>query len=136
MVHCGNFPVSLSAEQGKFRRHFLFEDHSPGTYEAEIKGGEMSIVRFDGDNGEYSLLLGKAKGVQGPFTRGTYVWVEVDDWIKWERKLVEGPYVHHCVGIHANVIPVLYESSKYIKGFKLDLVDTTEDEIIDWLDCK
>jgi len=136
LFHCGNFPVSLSAEQGKFRRHFLFEDHSPGTYEAEIKGGEMSIVRFDGDNGEYSLLLGKAKGIQGPFTRGTYVWVEVDDWIKWERKLVEGPYVHHCVGIHANVIPVLYEASKYIKGFKLDLVDTTEEEIIDWLDCK
>ena len=60
----------------------------------------------------------------------------MDDWIKWERKLVEGPYVHHCVGIHANVIPVLYEASKYIKGFKLDLVDTTEEEIIDWLDCK
>ena len=61
------FRVSLSAEQGKFRRHFLFEDHSPGTYEAEIKGGEMSIVRFDGDNGEYSLFLGKAKGIQGQF---------------------------------------------------------------------
>lgn len=137
LFHCGNFPVSLAKEgDSRLRRHFLFDDHSPGTHEAEIRGGDITIVRFDGDHGEYSLLLGRAKGIEGPYTRGTYVWVEVDDWIKWERKLVEGPYVHHCVGIHADVIPVLYETSKYIKGFKLDLVDITEEEIVNWLDCK
>lgn len=137
LFHCGNFPVSLAKdEQPKLRRHFLFTDHSPGTFEAEIKGDDLTVLRFDGDHGEYSLLMGRAKGIAGPYTRGTYVWVEVDDWIKWERRLVEGPYVHHCVGIHADVIPVLYEAQKYIKGFKLDLVDTTQEEIIDWLDCK
>lgn len=36
----------------------------------------MTLARFDGDNGEYSLLLGNAKGVKGPYTKGTYVWVE------------------------------------------------------------
>ena len=24
-----------------------------------------------------------------------------------EAKIVEGPYIHHCVGIHENVVPVL-----------------------------
>lgn len=135
LFHCGNFPVSLACEgcNAAAQKHFLFDDHSPGTFEAKIKGGEMTIVRFDGDHGEYNLFMGHAKGIQGKYSRGSYVWVEVDDWVKWERKLVEGPYVHHCVGIHADVIPVLYEAVKYIPGIQLDLVDTTEDAIVHWL---
>lgn len=135
LFHCGNFPVSLCRDgcNATLEKHFLFDDHSPGTHEAEIKGGDMTIVRFDGDHGEYKLFLGHAKGVEGKYTRGSYVWVEVDNWVKWERKLVEGPYVHHCVGIHADVIPVLYEAMKYIPGIELDLVDTTEDDIVAWL---
>ena len=39
----------------------------------------MTILRFDGDNGEYSLLMGKAKTIPGPFNQGTYIWIEVDD---------------------------------------------------------
>jgi len=134
LFHCGNFPVSLSVEdKPKLRRHFLFDDHAPGTHEGEIKGGDMSIVRFDGDNGEYSLFLGKAKGIEGPYTRGSYVWIEVNDWPLWEERLIYGPYVHHSVGIHANVIPVLYEACKYIPGLTPDPVDPTEDEIRAWL---
>ena len=29
----------------------------------------MTLCRFDGDNGEYSLLLGNAKSVDGPYTK-------------------------------------------------------------------
>ena len=135
LFHCGNFPLSLAAEGEKpvLRRHFLFPDKCVGTVEHKIKGGEMTLLRFDGDNGEYKLLLGKAKGIEGPYTRGTYVWIEVDNWLKWERKLVEGPYVHHCVGVHHGVIPVLYEAIKYIPGISLDLVDVTEEEILGFL---
>lgn len=135
LFHCGNFPVSLGCEScnATFNNHFLFDDHAPGTHETEIIGGEMTILRFDGDHGEYKLFMGHARGIEGKYTRGSYVWVEVDDWVKWERKLVEGPYVHHCVGIHADVIPVLYEAIKYIPGIELDLVDTNVDEINDWL---
>lgn len=136
LFHCGNFPVSLAAEGEKpeLRKHFLFDSKCPGTVEHKIKGGDMTIVRFDGDGDDYKLLLGKAKGIEGPYTRGTYVWIEVENWLKWERKLVEGPYVHHCVGIHADVIPVLYEATKYIPGIEVDLLDITEEDIIDWLD--
>lgn len=134
LFHCGNFPVSLSVEdRPKLKKHFLFDDHAPGTHEGEIKGGKMSLCRFDGDHGEYSLFLGKAKGIEGPYSRGSYVWVEVNDWPLWEEKLVTGPYVHHTVGIHANVIPVLYEACKYIPGLKPDPVDPTEYEIQAWL---
>jgi hypothetical protein len=113
----------------KFRHHFLFDDHAPGTQESEIKGGNVSIVRFDGDHGEYSLFLGKAKGIKGAFTRGTYLWIEVNDWPLWEEKLVTGPYVHHCVGIHDDVIPALFEACKYIPGLNPDPVDPTKAEI-------
>jgi L-fucose isomerase-like protein len=134
LFHCGNFPVSLSVEnKPKLRAHFLSEGKNPGTHESEIKGGDMTLARFDGDHGEYQLFLGKARGIQGPYTRGSYVWVEVNDWPLWEEKLVKGPYVHHAVGVHANVIPALYEACNYIPGLTPDPVDPTEQEIQAWL---
>lgn len=135
LFHCGNFPVSLSVEKDKpkLRKHFLFDDHAPGTHEGEIKGGPMTLARFDGDHGEYSIFLGRAHGIEGPYTRGSYVWVEVNDWPLWEEKLVKGPYVHHAVGIHKDVIPVLYEACSYIPGLSPDPVDPTESEIQGWL---
>lgn len=134
LFHCGNFPVSLSVEgKPKLRKHFLFNDHAPGTHEGEIMGGGMTLARFDGDHGDYQLFLGRARGIQGPFTRGSYVWVEVNDWPLWEEKLVKGPYVHHAVGIHANAIPPLYEACNYIPGLTADPVDPTGQEIEAWL---
>ncbi len=134
LFHCGNFPVSLSVEdKPKLKKHFLFDSHAPGTHESQIRGGNMTLARFDGDHGEYQMFIGKAKGIEGPYTRGSRVWVEVNDWPLWEEKLVKGPYVHHAVGIHANVIPSLYEACQYIPGLKADPVDPTEQEIQAWL---
>ena len=45
-----------------------------------------------------------------------------------EAKIVEGPYIHHCVGIHEDVVPVLYEACKYI-GVKPDLYDDNEEAV-------
>ena len=78
--------------------------------------------------GEYSLLLGNAKGFEGPKAMGTYLWVEVENIKRLEAKLVEGPYIHHCVGIHKNVVPVLYEACKYI-GVTPDLYDPIEEDV-------
>ena len=41
---------------------------------------------------------------------------------------MEGPYIHHCVGIHENVVPVLYEACKYI-GVTPDLYDPIEEDV-------
>ena len=135
LQHCGPWPISLAKEgtKAKFCRPFAFADHCPGAVLAEIKGGEISILRFDGDNGNYSSLLGKAKGIEGPYTIGTYLWIEVENWTRLEDKLVTGPYVHHCVGIHNNVLPVIYEACKYIPGLAPDFYDDKEEEIKAWL---
>ena len=89
---------------------------------------DWTIRHPDIDNGEYSLLLGNAKGVDGPKGMGTYLWVEVENIKRLEAKIVEGPYIHHCVGIHKDVVPVLYEVCKYI-GIKPDLYDPIEEDV-------
>lgn len=126
LQHCGPWPRSCASGKPVIGYPLAF-DH-PGAVEAEAKHGEMTLCRFDGDNGEYSLLLGNARGVDGPYTKGTYVWVEVENLKRLESKLVEGPYIHHCVGIHKDVVPVLYEACKYI-GVKPDLYDDNEEEV-------
>ena len=124
LQHCGPWPVSVAAEKPKLTYPLAF-DH-PGSLTAEAKHGDVTLCRFDGDNGEYSLLLGRAKGVDGPKGMGTYLWVEVENIKRLEAKIVEGPYIHHCVGIHKDVVPVLYEACKYI-GIAPDLYDPIEE---------
>lgn len=126
LQHCGPWPVSVAREKAKLTYPLAFEH--PGSLTAEAKHGDVTLCRFDGDNGEYSLLLGRAKGVEGPKCMGTYLWVEVENIKRLEAKIVEGPYIHHCVGIHKDVVPVLYESCKYI-GVKPDLYDPIEEEV-------
>lgn len=126
LQHCGPWPISVAQEKPTIGYPLAF-DH-PGAVEAQAKHGKMTLCRFDGDNGEYSLLLGNATGIEGPYTKGTYVWIEVEDWKRLEDKLVCGPYIHHCVGIHKDVVPVLYEACKYI-GVKPDLYDPVEEEV-------
>ncbi|MBS5064488.1 MAG: L-fucose/L-arabinose isomerase family protein [Hungatella hathewayi] len=126
LQHCGPWPLSVAKEKPSIGYPLAF-DH-PGAVEALAKDGEMTLCRFDGDNGEYSLLLGNARGVEGPYTKGTYVWVEVENLKRLEAKIVEGPYIHHCVGIHKDVVPVLYEACKYL-GIKPDLYDPVEEQV-------
>ncbi len=126
LQHCGPWPLSCASCKPTIGYPLAF--NHPGAVEAEAKHGDMTLCRFDGDNGEYSLLLGNAKGVDGPYTKGTYVWVEVKNWKRLEAKIVEGPYIHHCVGIHKDIVPVLYEACKYI-GVKPDLYDDNEEEV-------
>ena len=126
LQHCGPWPISCASCKPTIGYPLAF-DH-PGAVEALAKKGDMTLCRFDGDNGEYSLLLGNAKGVDGPYTKGTYVWVEVKNWKRPEAKIVEGPYIHHCVGIHKDIVPVLYEACKYI-GIKPDLYDDNEEDV-------
>lgn len=126
LQHCGPWPISVAATKPKITYPLAFD--YPGAITAEAKHGELTLARFDGDNGEYSLLLGNARGVDGPRGMGTYLWVEVDNIKRLEAKLVEGPYIHHCVGIHKNVVPVLYEACKYL-GIQSDLYDPVEEEV-------
>ncbi len=126
LQHCGPWPVSVAKEKPVLTYPLAFKH--PGALTAEAKHGDVTLCRFDGDNGEYSLLLGHAKGVDGPKCMGTYLWVEVENIKRLEAKIVEGPYIHHCVGIHKDIVPVLYEACKYI-GIKPDLYDPIEEDV-------
>lgn len=129
--HCGNFPLSLIAEdqKGTLGRHFIMPTHCPGTGEFSLRQGPMTVCRFDGDHGAYSLFIGEGNAVDGPKTKGTYVWLEVGDWPLWERKLVMGPYVHHCAGTYGHVAHILYEACRYIPGLTPDPAQPDVEEI-------
>lgn len=126
LQHCGPWPISVAREKPTICVPVAFPYN--GAVSAEAKHGNLTLARFDGDNGEYSLLLGRAKGIDGPYTKGTYLWVEVENLKRLEAKIVEGPYIHHCVAIHTDVVPILYEACKYI-GVKPDLYDPIEEEV-------
>lgn len=126
LQHCGPWPCSVAGCKPKLTYPLAFDD--PGALTAEAKHGDLTIARFDGDNGQYSLLLGNARGIDGPKGMGTYLWIEVENLKRLEAKVVEGPYIHHCVAIHDNVVPVLYEACKYL-GIKADLYDPVEEDV-------
>jgi L-fucose isomerase-like protein len=130
--HCGNFPQALcspSCNDCFISGHPVIPPHRPGTANFELKSGNITVARFDGMDGEYSLLMGQGKSTTGPKNFGTYVWFEVPDWKMWEEKLIYGPYVHHVAGIHDHCAAALYEATKYIPGLKPDPAQPTEEEI-------
>lgn len=134
LYHCGPFPISLAKEGKKARLGDSPAFGCVGTVQTEIRGGDLSLIRFDGDNGQYSILAGKAKGIEGPHSRGTYLWIEVEDLLNLEKKLVTGPYVHHIVGVHENVLPAISEACRYLPGVSMDFYDEDAQKVIDkWL---
>ncbi len=131
--HCGVFPRSLIKEGCEPALCHHYNRKAPMVGAWEIRGGEITIARFDGIKGEYSLLMGHGRGVDGPSTHGTWVWIEFKDWPAWEHKFIYGPYIHHCVGIHGHVAPVLFEACRYIPGLAPDPVEPTREEIETYL---
>ncbi len=93
-----------------------------------LKEGDITIGRFDGDNGLYSFLMGHAQTTSGPETMGNYVWAKVGNWPLWEERLVYGPYIHHVVGVYGKLAPALYEAAKYL-DIEPDLVEPDEAEV-------
>ncbi len=126
LQHCGPWPLSIAKTKPVLGVPLAFD--FPGSVAAECQHGDITLARFDGDNGEYSLLLGNARAVEGPYTKGTYLWVEVENLDRLEDKIVCGPYIHHCTGIHGDVVPVLYEACKYIR-VKPDLYDPIDERV-------
>jgi L-fucose isomerase-like protein len=114
--HCGPFPRALIGDTPK-----PFMD-SGGRGNWELKQGELTLTRFDSAGGQYSLFVGEAKTTDGPKSTGTYVWMEVDDWVKWERKIIEGPYIHHITAMYGKYADILREACKYISNLTVDLV--------------
>ena len=133
--HCGAFPPSLSInkQQSKIAEHFVLPSHAPGTCNWQLINGDITVIRFDGINGKYSLFCGQGKAVDGPYTLGTYVYLEVNDWPMWEEKIIYGPYIHHTSCIYGKYAPALYEASRYLDGVSFDPAEPTLEEIKKYL---
>ena len=128
--HCGNFPYSLAKDKATAKvGHSVYHDNNYGICEWELKEGELTIIRFDGDRGEYSLFIGEAKTTLGPKNVGSYVWIETENWPEWEHKIVEGPYIHHVSGIYGSYGEILMEACKYIEYLNADCIHSQESKL-------
>jgi len=118
--HCGPFPASLADGKCKINKHFVLPSHAEGVCNWKLKSGNITVSRFDGIGGKYSLFCGEGKTVDGPFNQGTYTYLEVADWPLWEEKLIYGPYIHHVSCIYGSFAPALYEAARHIDGLNFD----------------
>jgi L-fucose isomerase-like protein len=114
--HCGSFPLDLVDKgiEPFAGEHFIMPGKEAGVGHWRIKGGDVTIARFEQAGGNYHLAMGQGRGTTGPHTVGAYLWFEVEDWTQWERKFIYGPYIHHVAGMHGQAAPILYEACKYI----------------------
>ena len=115
--HCGPFAKQLKKEGAD---GYIVKG-GQGYY--PLKNGELTTLRFDGLNGKYYLFVGKGESVDGPETNGNYCWLKVDDWVKWEKKFMYGPYIHHLVGVYGDYVEALHDACRY-----LDLIYDTPDK--------
>ncbi|WP_332239129.1 L-fucose/L-arabinose isomerase family protein [Sporolactobacillus sp. KGMB 08714] len=127
LQHLGVFPYSTARNKPKLpKSHFVFD--YPGSVGFQAKDGTYTLCRFDGDNGNYSLLLGNAKTCDGPYEQGTYLWLQFVNLNRFETKLVYGPYIHHIAAVRSDVVPILYEACKYL-DISPDFYDPIEDDV-------
>lgn len=104
--HCGPFPYSLHRDDKKpiiyVQRQWF-----------QAREGKYTVARFDQEDGKYMILNGTCESAEGPFTNGNYIWGRFNDLDKWERRLVEGPYIHHVVEIRGDYTREIQEFCKY-----------------------
>ena len=69
----------------------------------------------------------QGRTVPGPATREFYAWMEVDDWPRWERRIMQGPYIHHCSAVYDHCADVLEEACRYIPHLVVERFDQPAD---------
>lgn len=111
--HCGPFAYSLKAPDSKayiynFKPSFRVAD------------GDWTIARFQGADGKYRLLAGDFKTTAGPHTFGTHMWADFGDLPRVERKVIEGPYIHHMAEIQGHWSNVIREFCKFVPELEFD----------------
>lgn len=114
--HCGPFPLEYKDEKVK---PYLYNTKPS----FKLKDGEYTIARFQCEKGKYYLLGGKFNTCDGPETFGTYMWAKFKDLPKLERKIIEGPYIHHMTEIPGDYTEELKEFCKYQDEVEFDSME-------------
>jgi len=98
--------------------HWILPSPVSGMPHFPLHPGPLTVARFDGRTGEYVLAVGEGASMDGPFTLNNYVWMKVDNWPRWERTLIEGPYIHHTAMAYGHYADALAEACKYVPGLE------------------
>lgn len=125
----GTAPGSLRdpvCEKVRILPPWILKGLPPSSLQFKLKDGPLTVCRFDGDTGDYVLGVGQGKSVPGPETREFYVWMEVDDWPRWEKTIMQGPYIHHCSAVYDHCADVLEEACRYLPGLRSERFDRPE----------
>ena len=114
--HCGPFAYSLKkhgtgAKMVNMRQWMQVED------------GHFTVARIDQDHGNYSIAVCECDSAEGPYTFGSYMWGKFKDLPGVERKLIEGPYIHHMSEIEGSLTDSIREFCKYVPGLTFDGLD-------------
>lgn len=115
--HCGA-PHSMCKPGHKPRlgRHWILPSPVSGMTHFPLKDGPITVSRFDGDRGEYKLAIGQGVSTEGPYTQNNYVWMKVDNWTRWERTLMQGPWIHHSAMTYGHFAAALEEMCRFVPG--------------------
>jgi len=105
-------------------RHWILPSPVSGMTHFPLKDGPITITRFDGDRGEYKLAIGQGVSMEGPHTQNNYVWMKVDDWPRWERTLMQGPWIHHAAMGYDHCGRVLEEMCRFVPDLKAVRLDS------------
>lgn len=122
----GGTPLSLRhPESGKLECYppWILKGLPGASPRVLLRDGPLTVCRFDGERGDYVLGIGEGHTVPGPETREAYLWMEVDDWLRWERTIMEGPYIHHCSAAYDHCGDVLEEACRFIPGLRAERFD-------------
>lgn len=113
--HCGA-PTAMCKPGARIElgHHWILPGPLAGMPHFPLRNGPITVTRFDGDRGEYRLAVGEGRSMRGPRTRNNYVWMKVDDWPRWEKLLMEGPFPHHTAMAYGHHAEALVEACRFI----------------------
>jgi L-fucose isomerase-like protein len=118
--HCGA-PLSMKHPQEKVRlgQHWIRPGPLSGMTHFRMQDGPLTCVRFDGEHGDYALAVGEGRTCDGPATLNNYAWMRVPDWPRWERTLIEGPFLHHIAMTYALCGGALRDMARFVPGLQV-----------------
>jgi L-fucose isomerase-like protein len=115
-------PLSLRQKDSpvKLDLPWILKGLPAGLLHMKLKDGPLTLCRFDGSNGRYRIGAGEGHTIDGPHTQEFYAWMKVANWSRWERQLIEGPYIHHSSCVYDHCAEVLAEATKFIPGLEFE----------------
>jgi hypothetical protein len=100
--------------------HWILPGDYGGMPHYRLRDDDATIVRFDGERGNYSVYAERCQTIEGPFTQNSYCWIKVKDFSALERKLIYGPYIHHTAFVYGDCVDVIREACRYLTPLKFD----------------